>query len=766
MRSLVNHIAPAAKYWRSVYEDLSDGELAGLTKGFIEGAAGGTSIRKLLPQVFGAAAESCRRHLGLIPYPAQYRAGASLTLGEIAQMNTGEGKSLTAIFPAYYRALEGRGVHVVTVNEYLARRDFEMNRPVFEALGLTVGLSLSGMTVKEKQAAYDADVTYSTATELGFDFLRDGVAMNPAQRVQKELHFAIVDEADSILLDEAVTPMILSGGGTGDVKDYKIADTFAKYLKAAVFAQLDEDADMDELDGDYIVDEQHKNAILTAAGITKAEKYYRLDNLFDSGNIDIYHRILQAIGAYGTLERDVDYIVRDGNIFIVDRNTGRVMEGRRFSCGLHQTVEAKEGVEIHQESRVLSSITYQKFFTMYRRLSGMTGTAWSARRELSKTYHLKVRRVSPNKPCIRIDRPDRCFGSYADKLEALADTAEKAFAEKRPVLVGTPNIGVSEKVSALLTGRGIAHVVLSAKQDAGEAGIIAGAGLPGSVIVATNMAGRGTDIRLGGGDPKTAEQVRKMGGLLVLGAERQRSHRVDDQLIGRAGRQGDPGESIFFVSAQDDLLRLFGDEKAGDTSKRNLIRAQRRAESLDAGQRKDNLEADNILQEYRKHYVLERNRMLECDDILFHLREMIAAQTKSLWEIYDNPKNRYSDFRIAFCLIFGREALSENTGLPDVAAYTAFAEDMLSQKEAEAPGIFQELARAVMLQCVDEAWTTFLEEFDDLKSAYHMMAMGKSDSKQVLIMYSAKLLEKANAHIVREGLRRIFCCRLERKTEQ
>jgi preprotein translocase subunit SecA len=464
--------------------------------------------------------------------------------------------------------------------------------------------------------------------------------------------------------------------------------------------------------------------------------------------------------------RDVDYIVKDGKVCIIDRNTGRVMEGRRFSGGLHQAVEAKENVEIHQESRVLSSITYQKFFLLYRRLSGMTGTAWSARRELSKTYHLKVRRILPSKPCIRIDRSDRCFDTYTDKLEALADAAEQAWGAKRPVLVGTPNIGVSESVSRLLTQRGIAHVVLSAKQDAGEADIIAKAGLPGSVIVATNMAGRGTDIRLGGGDPKTAELVCKLGGLLVLGAERQRSRRVDDQLIGRAGRQGDPGESIFFVSAQDDLLRLFGDEKAHEITANSLMRAQRRAESLDAGQRKDNLEADGILQEYRKHFVLERDRMLESGNIVPQLSDMSAALTKTLWESYDNPKNQYADFRIAFCQVFGREALPKNTNPPNIASYTAAAENMLWNKEAEAPGVFEKLARAVMLQCIDEAWTIFLEEFEDLKSGYHLMAMGSSDSKHILIKYSAKLLEKANSHITREGLRRIFCCRLERKTER
>lgn len=758
-------IAPEAAYWRERYEKLSCAELCGLFGALrAEARRGGAPDRGLLPRVLGAAAESCRRHLGLLPYPAQYAAAASLTRCEIVQMNTGEGKSLTAVLPACRMALDGRGVHVITVNEYLARRDYEANRPVFEALGLSVGLSLSGMNAEEKQAAYGADITYATATELGFDYLRDGVAVSPGHRVLRELYFAIVDEADSILLDEAVTPMILSGGGGGDIRDYKIADTFARYLKGAVFVSLDEDADIDAMEGDYIVDERRKNAVLTAEGIAKAERYYRVKNLFDAENIGIYHRIQQAVAAYGTLRRDVDYIVRDGQICIVDFNTGRVMEGRRFSCGLHQAVEAKERAEIHQESRVISSITYQNFFCMYRYLSGMTGTAWTSRRELSQTYGASVRRIQPNRPCVRLDRPDRYFASAAEKLAALASSAQAAWKTGRPVLIGTPNVGVSESVSSLLAAKSVPHAVLNAKQDAGEAGIIAGAGLPGSVIVATNMAGRGTDIRLGGGESSAAERVRALGGLLVLGAERQRSRRVDDQLAGRAGRQGDPGESVFFVSPEDDLLRLYGQDCRRLTPKA-VRRAQREAESFDAEQRKNVLETDNVLQAYRRQFLRERDRLLTCGDICALLREMAAAETARLLRMYDDPSNRYANFRIAFCRVFGRDALPECTDIPDVAAYAAGAEAILREKAAEAPGVFSELVRAVLLQCADEAWTAFLEEFEQLKQGYRLMSVGKSDSRQVLIRNAAELLDRAGASVREEGLRRVFLCRLSRQTE-
>lgn len=766
MNLLLEKTAAEAEKRRREYEALSDEALRAVMDGLREETLRGVPLNRRMARAFGAAAESCRRHLGLTPYPVQYMAGASLARCEIAQMNTGEGKTLTSILPACLRALDGRGVHVITVNEYLARRDFEANRTVYEALGLSVGLSLAGMSTAEKQAAYQADVTYTTATEAGFDYLRDGVAVRTNMRVQRGLYYAIVDEADSILLDEAVTPMILSGGGEGDIRDYKVADTLVKYLKPLVFSTIDDEMEIDDLDGDYVVDERRKSAVLTARGIRRSEQYYRIDNLADLENLAIHHRILQAISAYGTLKRDVDYIIRDGKIQLVDRNTGRVMEGRRYAAGLHQAVEAKERVEIHQESRTLSLITYQKYFSLYSLLCGMTGTAWSARRELSETYNVKVRRIPPNRPCIRIDRPDRYFQTQQEKLSALADDALEAWRAGRPVLIGTPNDSRSEVVSKLLQERGVPHKVLNAKQDADEAALVAGAGMPGSVIVATNMAGRGTDIRLGGGREPEAGQVRAAGGLLVLGAERQRSRRVDDQLVGRSGRQGDPGESRFFVSQEDDIIRLFSDEKPRPLSPAVARRAQLRAEDADFSQRKGALEADCILQDHRYNFLKDRNRLLETDDPAGLLREMIANTVRLLREEYPDPANRYADFRIAFHRVFGSEAMPEAADTPDEAAYAAGAEKVLAAKEEAAPDVFDELARAVMLQCADEAWSMFLEEFENLKTGYHLMSVGKSSPRQVLIEYSFPILRWTNGYVLKEGLRRVFQCRLERKKEE
>ncbi|MGI6687480.1 MAG: hypothetical protein ACOX6Y_03805 [Christensenellales bacterium] len=523
---------------------------------------------------------------------------------------------------------------------------------------------------------------------------------------------------------------------------------------------LSDEEDIDSLGGDYVVDERRKNAFLTSEGVRKAEQYYRLDNLFDLDNLPIHHRILQAISAYGTLKRDVDYILRDGAVCLVDRNTGRIMDGRRYAAGLHQAVEAKEKVEIHQESRTLSTITYQKYFSLYHLLSGMTGTAWSARRELSDTYGARVRRIPPNRPCIRIDRPDAYFPSRKAKLEALADQVTAAWQAQRPVLIGTPNDKRSEEVSALLSFRQVPHQVLNAKQDADEAALVAGAGMPGSVMVTTNMAGRGTDIRLGGGEPLQAEKVRKLGGVLVLGTERQRSRRVDDQLIGRAGRQGDPGESRYFISPEDDIMRLFGEENSTKLSPRHVRRAQRRAERIDCAQRRAALETDQVLQEHRANFLKDRTCLMEGDDPAELLRQMIQKATNLLMRQYPDPAHCYADFRIAFCRVFGTEALPPRTEKPRAEDYVDGAEMILLQKEQQAPGVFDELARAVMLQCADEAWSYFLEEFENLKMGYHLMSLGKSSPKSVLIRYSSKVLAWANEYILTEGLRRVFCCKI------
>ena len=760
VRSLFRDIAPASAYWQAEYARLSDMELRAVTDVLHRETADGVPDKKRMPRAFGLAGEVCRRALGMTPYPVQYLAAASLASGEIAQMNTGEGKTLTSVLPAFFRALDGHGVHVITVNEYLARRDYEWNRPAYALLGLSVGLSLSGMGVDEKQRAYDADVTYSTATEAGFDFLRDGIAPRRDLRVQKELYYALIDEADSILLDEAVTPMILSGGGESDTRNYVVADTLVKHLKKTVYASLEDDErEADDFEGDYVVDEKRHSAFLTAEGIRKAEQYYRTDNLFKSENAAIYHYILQAMDAHGTLKRDVDYIVRDGRVQLVDAHTGRVMDGRRYAAGLHQAVEAKEGLDIHAESRTLSEITYQKYFMNYRHIAGMTGTAWEERREFGSTFGLRVRRIPTNRPCARIDRPDQFFQRRAESLAALTRNAEAAWKSERPVLIGTPDDRTSEEVSSLLTRVGVPHRVLSAKQNADEAALIAGAGMPGSVVVATNMAGRGTDILPGGGNPVLANRVAALGGLLVLGAQRQRSRRVDRQLAGRSGRQGNPGESIFFVSAEDDLMRLYGD---GRLDPRAVLRAQERAQNADAEQRAAALEADAVLQIHRAHILSDRNRLLETDEPAVCLREIIRLQIDLLIADYPEAENNFARFRVAFVHVFGRACLPEIDGEPDAGRVYACVEDVLAEKEAQSGGLFDELARSVLLQCVDEEWTRFLEAYEELKEGYHMMSFSGRKPHEVLVESSSRMLEETNRRILSEGLRRVFLCRLEK----
>lgn len=734
---------------------LSDASLqSGIQR--LKGADTGSLSSKDTALLLGLIGEVCRRKAGLQPFVVQYLAAETLLHGEVAQMNTGEGKTLVAVIAACCKALEGHGVHIITVNEYLARRDYEEHQSVFAAAGFSSGLSLAGMELSEKQAAYQADITYSTATEAGFDYLRDSVAMQPEARVQRALYYAIIDEADSILLDEAVTPMVLSGGGEGKTEDYLVADTFAKYLKSQTFAHLDEDTDIDTLDADFVVDLRQKNAMLTVKGVAKAEQYYRIDNLFDAENLPIYHRILQAISAYGTLEKDKDYLVRDGKISIIDRNTGRIMEGRRYSLGLQQALEAREKIEIHQESRTIASITYQKFFSLYHGISGMTGTAWPARKEFTGTYMMPVRRIPPNRPCIRISGKDRYYDTKEKKLAAIAAITKKAFAAQRPVLIGTPNDLASDEVSSILQKEQLPHLVLSAKQNADEAALIARAGMPGSIIVSTNMAGRGTDIRLGNGQTDAAAHIRAQGGLLVLGAERQRSRRVDDQLAGRAGRQGDPGESIFFISPDDELPRLFHPQGGAALTPRKLSGYQRLAESLDAGMRKSELEADTVLQGHRQNVLKQRTRLLEAAAPDALLCRMVAAATEHLYALYPDAERNHAAFRIAFCRTFGKDALPPSDAADKPQPFSDAAISLYRKKSAAAPHAFSETARAIMLMTIDEGWSNFLDAFLPLKTGYRFMALGKFNPRSVLVRASGESIQTMNGYILLEGMRRVF----------
>ncbi|HXK84213.1 MAG TPA: preprotein translocase subunit SecA, partial [Clostridiales bacterium] len=603
----------------STYEKLTDAELRAKTEEFKKRYQNGESLDALLPEAFAVCREASWRVLGMKHFPVQVLGGIILHQGRIAEMKTGEGKTLVATLPAYLNAIAGEGVHIVTVNDYLARRDSEWMGKVFRFLGLTVGLVIPSIPHDQKAAAYAADITYGTNNEFGFDYLRDNMVMYKEQRVQRGHNFAIVDEVDSILIDEARTPLIISGRADKSTDLYKIADNFVKGLKCVKVTELSSKKNAeDELEeeGDYIVDEKARTATLTKSGVAKAEKFFSLENLMDAENLTIQHHINLAIKARGVMQRDVDYVVKDGQVLIVDEFTGRIMIGRRYSEGLHQAIEAKEGVNVRHESRTLATITFQNYFRLYKKLSGMTGTAMTERQEFEEIYNLDVVEIPTNKPMIRIDHPDVLFKTEEAKFNAAIDQIVACHEKGQPVLVGTVSIEKSEKFSKALKRRGIKHEVLNAKNHEREAEIIAQAGRLGAVTIATNMAGRGTDIILGGnceymakaemrkmGIPEEliaestsfaetddeeilkarqifkeleakfkeqqaaeAEAVRKAGGLFIIGTERHESRRIDNQLRGRAGRQGDPGESRFYLSAEDDLLRLF----AGDRFYRTL----------------------------------------------------------------------------------------------------------------------------------------------------------------------------------------------------
>ena len=594
------------------FKEMTDDELREMTVSFKDDIQNGRSLDSILPEAFAVCSEACYRVLNMRPFPVQLLGGIILHQGRISEMKTGEGKTLTETLPAYLNALSGKGVHIVTVNDYLARRDSEWMGKVYRFLGLSVGLIVHGLSNEERRKAYAADITYGTNNELGFDYLRDNMVLYKENKVQRGHNYAIVDEVDSILIDEARTPLIISGQGEKSNDLYYKADKFARSLKMVKVAELDDKQDNDELyDGDYIVDEKAKSCTLTPSGVKKAEAYFNIENLNDPDNITIAHHINQAIRAHGIMQRDVDYVVKDNEVIIVDEFTGRLMLGRRYNEGLHQAIEAKEGVKIENESKTLATITFQNYFRMYTKLSGMTGTAMTEAAEFQEIYKLDVVEIPTNKPMIRIDHHDAIYKTEKGKFNAVINQVEECHKKGQPVLVGTISIEKSEYLSGLLKRRGIKHEVLNAKFHEKEAQIVAQAGKKGAVTIATNMAGRGTDIVLGGnpeymalnemrrrqipeeliaeatafGDTDNeeiiearklfaeleqkykeeikgeAEEVKAAGGLFIIGTERHDSRRIDNQLRGRAGRQGDPGESRFYISAEDDLMRLFGGER-------------------------------------------------------------------------------------------------------------------------------------------------------------------------------------------------------------
>ena len=790
------------------YKALSDEALKAKTAEFKERLQKGETLDDILPEAFAACREAGDRVLGMRHFPVQILGGIILHQGRISEMKTGEGKTLVATLPAYLNALSGKGVHIVTVNDYLAKRDSEWMGKLYRFMGLSVGLIIHGMTNEDKKAAYDADITYCTNNELGFDYLRDNMVIYKEQKVQREHNFAIVDEVDSILVDEARTPLIISGQSDKSTDLYSSANRFARSLKMFKVKEMN-DKESDEntnYDGDYVVDEKARTATLTPEGVKKAEEYFKIENLNDTENIAIAHHVNQAIRAYGIMKRDVDYVVKDGEVIIVDEFTGRLMYGRRYNEGLHQAIEAKEGVKVARESKTLATITFQNFFRLYNKLSGMTGTAMTEEAEFREIYKLDVIEIPTNKPLARIDENDVVYKTERAKYNAVIEKIIECNAKGQPVLVGTVTIEKSELLSAMLKRRGIKHNVLNAKHHEKEAEIIAQAGKLGAVTIATNMAGRGTDIMLGGnaeylakaqlrhdglseemiteatGFAETddtaiiearakfkefyskfkaeiapeAEQVRNAGGLCIIGTERHESRRIDNQLRGRAGRQGDPGNTQFFVSLEDDLMRLFGGERVSaimDTLRveedmplenamlsRTIESAQKKKEGMNFAIRKNVLQYDDVMNKQRELIYDQRNKVLNGDDIKDTIFKMIDDTVDSYCKIFlsDPIQDNWDlkglrEYFLGWVtdegdLNFTTEELNR-TDMEDIAEQLkAKAHEKYAAREAEfGSDIVREMERVMLLRSVDTNWMDHIDAMDQLRQGIGLRAYGQRD---------------------------------------
>ena len=824
------------------YQAMTDRELQAMTPALRERLAGGETLDDILPDAFAVCREASWRVLGMKHFPVQVVGGIVLHRACIAEMKTGEGKTLVATLPVYLNALTGKGVHVVTVNDYLAKRDSEWMGKLYKFLGLSVGLIIHGVTGEERRAAYNADITYGTNNEFGFDYLRDNMVTYKEQMVQRGHYYAIVDEVDSILIDEARTPLIISGEGDKSTDLYKLADNFAKGLKATVVAELDDKEDQDEqVDGDYVVDEKKKTATLTASGIAKAEKYFNVENLADGANMTLQHHINQAIKARGVMKRDVDYVVRDGEVIIVDEFTGRLMLGRRYNEGLHQAIEAKEGVTVARESRTLATITFQNYFRMYEKLSGMTGTAQTEAAEFEEIYGLQVVEVPTNKPVARTDYNDVVYKTEPAKFNAVIEQIIECHEKGQPVLVGTISIEKSELLSKLLSRRGVKHEVLNAKHHEKEAEIVAQAGKKGAVTIATNMAGRGTDIMLGGNAEylakaelrkagmsdeliaeatgfadtqdqevldarkryteaeskykndiqSEADQVRQAGGLFILGTERHESRRIDNQLRGRAGRQGDPGESRFFLSLEDDIMRLFGSERVMGMMENlgvdedtpieqkmlsNAIEtAQKKVESKNFQQRKNVLEYDDVMNTQREVIYKQRRQVLDGEDLKQSMLTMIHSviETAVHGHMGERKHMDAESFRAAVAPFRGVFLAADELKLTDAELQDKDAEalvrlvedralDLYGKKEqALGAPLMRELERVMMLRVVDEYWMDHLDNMTELRQGIGLRAYGQNDPVVEYKREGYEMFEDMVAAIQEETVRRVFVVRVQ-----
>ena len=828
------------------YRALTDEQLQAKTPEFKQRLQQGETLDDILPEAFAAVREAADRVLGLRPYRVQLIGGIVLHQGRIAEMKTGEGKTLVATLPAYLNALTGNGVHIVTVNDYLAKRDSEWMGKVHRFMGLTVGLIVHDLTKEQRQAAYAADITYGTNNEMGFDYLRDNMAIYKDEQVQRGHSFAIVDEVDSILIDEARTPLIISGMGEKSTQLYDMAESFACRLKKYVVTETDDkEAEDETLDADYIVDEKARTATLTARGIAKAEEFFHLDNLSDPENSTIAHHINQAIKAHGTMKRDVDYVVKDGEIIIVDEFTGRLMFGRRYSEGLHQAIEAKEHVSVQRESKTLATITFQNYFRLYSKLSGMTGTAMTEEEEFGTIYKLDIVEIPTNRPVVRIDNEDAVYKTEQGKYRAVIRQVKECHEKGQPVLVGTVSIEKNELLSRMLTKEGIRHNLLNAKNHEKEAEIVAQAGQFGAVTVATNMAGRGTDIMLGGNaeymatndlrkagytdeviadatgyaetdNPEIlearqlfadklrqhkaeisgeADRVRQAGGLFIIGTERHDSRRIDNQLRGRAGRQGDPGETRFYISLEDDLMRLFGGERVQAAMERmnidedmpieskmltrSIQQAQTTVESRNFQARKSVLEYDDVMNKQREIIYGQRRQVLEGMDVKDVIMNMMNT---SITHLVQNAFSGIQHLDMTSCqellrqveglyfpkyaVRFSQEQLDAMDAQAVTDAFTQAAAGYYQQKEDEftAP-VMREVERVVLLRVVDEYWMEHIDAMSDLRQGIRLRAYAQTDPIIAYKKESLEMFEEMIAAIQDETVRRLYSVRLKKNEE-
>ena len=826
------------------YKALTDAQLTAKTAQFKERLANGETLDDILPEAFATVREASVRVLGMRPYRVQLIGGIILHQGRIAEMRTGEGKTLVATLPAYLNALTGKGVHIVTVNDYLAKRDSEWMGKVHRFLGLTVGLIVHGLDKKQRRDAYAADITYGTNNEMGFDYLRDNMALYSNELVQRGHNFAIVDEVDSILIDEARTPLIISGVGEKSTQMYDMAEAFVRPLKKLVIAESNDKAEEDEsIDADYVVDEKGKTATLTARGIKKAEAFFHVENLSDPENSTIAHHINQAIKAHGVMKRDIDYVLKDGEVVIVDEFTGRLMFGRRYSEGLHQAIEAKERVKVERESKTLATITFQNYFRLYGKLSGMTGTALTEAEEFGSIYKLDIIEIPTNRPVARKDNSDVVYKTEAGKYRAVIEQIKECHAKGQPVLVGTVSIEKNEYLSHLLQREGIKHNLLNAKNHEREAEIVAQAGKFGAVTVATNMAGRGTDIKLGGNDEflakndlrkagmsdeliaeatgyaettnqeildarrmyteslkkhqavieVEAEKVREAGGLFIIGTERHDSRRIDNQLRGRAGRQGDPGETRFYLSLDDDLMRLFGgdritalmdrldvDENMPIETKmltKTIENAQTSVESRNFQARKSTLEYDDVMNKQREIIYSQRKQVLDGMDIREVINGMISGMVADSVGTAFGDKKKLDDEAFHAMMhslegtFFSKDTFAQSE-IMDLSAeecidlFTNKAMEVYNAKEQEVtPAVMREVERVIMLRVVDEYWMEHIDAMSDLRQGIRLRAYAQSDPVIAYKQESLHMFEEMIDAIREDTVRRLYSVRLKNDQE-